>query len=122
MLRSLVGSEMCIRDSFYNPFDLSLSLFLLPKQTESKLKCWQCESDKKWDDCDDFTSVTCMGDQTQCAYIQLKQKTVETYMRDCVPESFCKDKPPCKDDKLDKCLIKCCDKDECNAGKPEFTD
>ena len=90
--------------------------------TEGKLKCWQCESEKNWNSCDDFNSVNCMGDQNRCAFIELKQGTVETFVRDCVPESFCEKKPPCKDKKLKTCKIKCCDKDECNSGKPEFVD
>jgi len=70
----------------------------------------------------DWNSVTCQGDQNKCAWIYLKQSSVETFIRDCVTEKFCNDKPPCEDPKLDKCSIKCCDKDKCNDKKPTFAE
>ncbi|XP_066920022.1 uncharacterized protein [Clytia hemisphaerica] len=103
---------------------LSVLLFCIyVHYTESKLNCWRCEADKKWEDCDNWTSTTCQGDQTLCGYFYSKQGTVETFMRDCVTEDFCNNKPPCKDKKLSSCKIKCCDKDLCNEEMvPEFVD
>merc|ERR1711998_136544 len=81
--------------------------------------CYECDSEWSWENCTTDATRRCLGDQTLCGRIYLKQGNVRSFYRKCLTQTFCndneQDKAMCKHPdndppiNLDHCEVKCCD-------------
>lgn len=106
---------------FYYPaplIALGLPRLILPFfnsiPVHSKLRCYECFSEKSFANCSTDFLQTCEGDATRCGSVFLKQGNALSYYRKCFSEEFC-EKKICEDPTLKKCEIDCCADDNCNT-------
>ena len=92
----------------------------------SSLKCYRCESNESWADCDDddMNIITCSAGQARCAKVFKQDQTSTLYARGCLTAKQCHDGP--KDFEVCRkaeerglkvtCQMSCCSGDLCNGA------
>ena len=87
------------------------------------LKCYQCDSEESWADCDE-KEITCSPWQSRCAKFFYKDETDFFYAKGCLTEKECQDGPS-KFERCRKaeerglkvtCDLLCCSDDRCNGA------
>lgn len=113
---------------FYCFFVVAVDGSEAPVPTPKPLQCYECRSNKSFDDCDDVReAASCPDDKEQsCAklgiYGELGGQTFEGYLKGCFDTSLCEDDNDCKFESEDqsltitKCDFSCCTKDLCNEA------
>ena len=90
------------------------------------IKCYQCNSQKSWDDCVPGNGTTCASPQNSCVKVKIEGekdgKNVNVFAKSCVEKKNC-NKDVCKSVaeelsmKFKDCDFNCCDTDLCNGAK-----
>lgn len=88
------------------------------------LKCYQCQSDKSWDDCTkkevDFPSVTDITCVKAFGEGKVAGASSKGFIKGCFLKSLCNNdfcKKQLPGVTFSKCDINCCDSDLCNGAK-----
>ena len=104
--------------NFWVNFSFQSILLYLCLLIDCAGRCWKCDNEKGWDDCNDWTEEQCLGGTSRCTKVQTKQGTVDVFRRACVTTEFCDN--ICKRPEWTDCKIKCCDNNFCNDGALEW--
>ena len=88
------------------------------------IKCYQCASEKSWDDCFPGNDTTCSNSTGSCLQIEFHGEIPNTgtnrvFQKECTMKSVCND-DICKRYRqgsiVRKCNFKCCESDLCNRN------
>ena len=85
------------------------------------LQCYQCLSEKSWDDCESGKKVmNCSSSDNRClkgyVHIEVDGKSQKGYKKDCDSADDCKTATDTEACKKGTCKIDCCSGDLCNAA------
>jgi len=96
--------------------------FLFSSFSVSSLKCYNCYSQKSFEDCDKNRElVSCEYDKMKrCNKVTYQLPNTRVYRKECMDLAYCKDNDRyCRqvtDSDSDDCDVLCCKGDKCNPG------
>lgn len=117
--RTLPQKKKCLAPN--EAFLIAMAPFFLCR---TRIKCYQCASEKSWDDCVPGNDTTCSNSTGSCLQFEFDGEipntgTYRVFQKGCTMKSVCND-DICRRYRqgsiVRKCNFKCCESDLCNRN------